>query len=110
MNNKILPIVLMIIGSAFVIGSLFFILDSLTATEPSGLGQQITNILVLLLGAGAGVKGWLDLKKGAPKGKVEGQRTQELIDSPRSEQVMKGKGGTQKQKATNSADSKQHME
>lgn len=110
MNNKILPIVLIITGSAFVIGSLFFILDSLTATEPSGLGEQITNILVLLLGAGAGIKGWIDLKNEKTKDKVQGQRTQELTDSPRSEQMMKGKGGTQKQKATNSADSKQHME
>lgn len=113
MSKSAFPIVLIITGLALILGSLFFLLDKATSAQPSGLGGQIVNILVLLLGAGAGIKGWVDLQKGKSgeaTGKGKDQRTQELINSPRSKQTMKGKGGIQKQKASDSSDSEQHME
>ena len=62
-NQKIFSFVLICLGAVCLIGAGFFILDSLTATEPAGLGKWIFDILVLALGAGASIKGWKDIFK-----------------------------------------------
>ncbi|HAX70142.1 MAG TPA: hypothetical protein DCY14_11070 [Anaerolineae bacterium] len=111
MKNRLIPIVLILAGLALFLGALFFLIDKSTSASPPGLGGQIIEILVLLIGAGSGIKGWLDLRKN-PRETIrhsKNQRTQDLIDSPNSEQTMEGKGGIQKQKAVRSEGSKQNM-
>jgi uncharacterized membrane protein YcjF (UPF0283 family) len=108
MNRKAISIVLIIVGAALLFGSVVFVVDGMTAEKPAGLGEQILKILGILIGAGTGLKGWLDLRK--VQSSADGERTQEAIDSPDSEQTMKGKGGVQKQKSVRSAGSKQNME
>ena len=63
MNKKVVPIILIILGAASLLGAGIFFLDSLTAAEPVGLGKWIFDILGLLLGAGASIKGWMDIFK-----------------------------------------------
>jgi tetratricopeptide (TPR) repeat protein len=63
MKNRAIAIILMIIGAAFFLGALFFILDNLTATEPVGLVKWVFDVFVALIGAGAGIEGWLGLSK-----------------------------------------------
>lgn len=108
MNRKIVSIVLIIFGAALLLGSAFFILDGMTSEKAPGLGEQILKMLGIIIGAGAGIKGWLDFRSAPPRANEE--RTQEAIDSPDSEQTMKGKGGIQKQKSVRSPRSKQNME
>lgn len=108
MNRKIVSIVLIIFGAALLLGSVFFILDGMTAEKAPGLGEQILKVLGALVGVGTGLKGWLDFRK--PQSQRSEERIQEVIDSPDSEQTMKGKGGRQKQKSVRSARSKQNME
>lgn len=108
MNRKIISIVLVIFGAALLLGSVFFILDGMTAEKVSGLGEQILKVLGALVGAGTGIKGWMDFRKSSPQ--ILEERIQEAIDSPDSEQIMKGRGGKQKQKSMGSARSKQNME
>ncbi len=112
MNKKIVPIILIITGAAFLFGAILFLLDNLTASEPVGLGKWIFDIFIALLGAGANIKGWMDLRKARSEqsGAVgKDQRIQEAIDSPDSEQHMEGKGGIQRQKSLRSPRSKQTM-
>ena len=63
MNKKVISFILIITGAALLLGAGIFIMDSLTAAEPAGLGKWIFDILGLLLGAGASIKGWLDIFK-----------------------------------------------
>src|SRR6266498_126434 len=63
MNKKVLPLVLIILGAAFLLGAVISWFDNLTAAEPVGLGKWIFDILVALIGAGSGIKGWLDWNK-----------------------------------------------
>jgi hypothetical protein len=108
MNKSTVSIILITVGAAMLLGSLVFLLDGLTSEKAAGLGDQILKILGILIGAGTGIKGWLDLRKAQSQAREE--RIQEAIDSPDSEQSMKGKGGVQKQKSVRSAGSKQNME
>jgi len=62
-NKRIFPIALMLVGAAFVLGAFFSVLDNLTAAEPVGLGKWIFDTLGFLFGAGAGIGGWLALRK-----------------------------------------------
>ncbi len=70
MKRRILPAILVIVGSALLLASILSALDNATASEPVGLGKWLFDVLGTLLGAGAGIKGWLDLrqKKDAPSG------------------------------------------
>jgi len=63
MNGRIIAIVLIVIGAAFLLGALFYLVDNLTTSQPIGLGSWIINIFVAVIGAGAGIEGWLNLKK-----------------------------------------------
>jgi hypothetical protein len=109
-KNKIVPIVLLLVGFAFVLGALFSWLDNLTAQEPVGLGKWVFDVLQFLVGAaGTGLGAWLALRKDRPAKLSGDQRIQEAIDSPDSEQIMEGRGGTQKQKSVRSGRSKQTM-
>ena len=62
-KKKIVPLALILIGIAFLLGAIISWLDNLTATEPVGLGKWIFDIFVALIGAGSGIKGWLDWNK-----------------------------------------------
>ena len=67
MDKKTISYILIGAGVVLLIGAGIFFLDSLTATEPVGLGKWLFDLLVLTLGAGASFKGWKDvLKKGDP--------------------------------------------
>ncbi len=110
-KNKIIPLVLLLVGLAFALGALFSWFDNLTATEPVGLGKWIFDVLQFIIGAAGTWFGfWLTMRKGdndnAP-GKP--QRMQESFDSPDSEQTMDGGAGIQNQKSVRSPRSKQTM-
>ena len=64
--KKIVPLMFVIVGAALILGAAFSWLDTLTATEPVGLGKWIFDILGLLLGAGASIKGLMDIFKKDP--------------------------------------------
>lgn len=108
-KKKIFPMVLMLLGAAFVLGALFSWFDNLTAAEPVGLGKWIFDVLQFLVGAGAGIGGWLSLRKEKSEESGINQRIQEAMDSPDSEQTMEGKAVSQKQKSVRSPRSKQTM-
>lgn len=108
-TSKTIPVILMAVGVVLIVSAGIFILDSLTSAEPEGLGKWVFDVLTLALGAGASIKGWMDLGN-KQSSKNNNKRTQEVIDSPGSEQIMKGKGGIQKQKSVRSERSKQKME
>jgi len=100
----------MLVGLAFVLGSVFSWLDNLTATDPVGLGKWIFDILQFLIGAAGTWFGyWLSMKKSKSETTSENSRVQEAIRSPDSEQNMEGKTGVQKQKTVDSPRSKQTM-
>ncbi|MBA4380088.1 MAG: hypothetical protein C0393_05305 [Anaerolinea sp.] len=61
--KKVLPILLIILGLALLLGAGAFWLDALTSDEPASLGTTIRDWLTLLAGLGASIKGWLDLFK-----------------------------------------------
>src|SRR5689334_11009469 len=63
MAKKAVPIILMIVGTAILIGIGLFALDNVTSAKPEGLGTWISTVLGLVLGAAAGIKGWMDLSK-----------------------------------------------
>lgn len=109
MAKKIIPIVLILAGIAFLLGAILSWLDNLTATEPVGIGKWVFDVLQLLLGAGAGIGGWMGLRKDKTAKPSGGQRIQEVINSPGAEQVMEGNGGIQEQKSVRSPGSKQIM-
>jgi len=108
-KKKIFPIVLMLLGAAFVLGAFFSWFDNLTTTQTVGLGKWMFDVLQFLVGAGAGIGGWLSLRKGKSEESGKNQRIQETLDSPDSEQTMEGKGTPQKQKSLHSPRSKQKM-
>jgi len=62
-KRKIVPLILILVGVAFLLGAIITWLDNLTATQPVGLGKWIFDILVALVGASSGIKGWLDWNK-----------------------------------------------
>ena len=77
-KNKIFPVILLLTGLAFVLGALFSWFDNLTAIEPVGLGKWIFDVLEFVVGAGAGIGGWLSLKKSS---KSDLSRKTELKDN-----------------------------
>ena len=107
--KKAVPFVLIVLGAAFVLGALFSGFDNLTTSDPVGLGKWIFDVLQFLVGAGAGIGGWLSLKKIRTDDSGRITRIQEALNSPDSEQAMEGKAGTQKQKSVDSPRSKQTM-
>lgn len=107
-KKKIFPIVLILLGVAFVLGAFFSWFDNST-TQSVGLGKWVFDVLQFLVGAGAGIGGWLSLRKGKSEVSGSNQRVQETMDSPDSEQIMEGKGSSQKQKSVRSPRSKQSM-
>lgn len=62
-KNKTVSFILIAIGIVLLLGAGIFILDSLTAAEPAGLGKWIFDIFVLVLGAGASFTGWRNVFK-----------------------------------------------
>lgn len=109
-RNKIVPLILLLAGLAFVLGALFSWFDNATAAEPVGLGKWIFDVLQFMLGAaGTGLGAWLALRKEKSDESVDKQRIQEAIDSPDSEQTMEGEGTSQQQKSVRSPRSKQTM-
>lgn len=107
-KEKIVPVVLFLVGLAFVLGAVFSWLDNLTAIEPVGLGKWIFDVLQFLIGAAGTWFGYsLSMKNGKAEKASENRRTQEAIRSPKSEQTMEGKGGAQK--TVDSPGSKQTM-
>lgn len=52
MKTKTLPIILIILGSALLLGAVISALDNATAAKSAGLGKWIFDVLVALLGAG----------------------------------------------------------
>jgi len=62
-KKKIIPLLLIFIGLALLLGALFFWIDTLTSAEPTKLSESIRDWLTLLLGLGASLKGWIDLLK-----------------------------------------------
>ncbi len=69
-KNKIIPLILVLVGVAFLLGAIISWFDNLTASEPVGLGKWIFDILVALIGAGTGFKGWLDWNRKEPTSQV----------------------------------------
>ncbi len=63
MSKKPIPIVLMIVGVAILLGIGLFAFDKATSPEPDGLGTWIFTVLGLVLGASTGIKGWVDWNK-----------------------------------------------
>src|SRR6185436_9605381 len=63
MAKKAVPIILMIVGAAILLGVVLFALDNATSEKPEGIGTWISTILGILLGASAGLKGWVDWNK-----------------------------------------------
>lgn len=59
-KKKILPLALVLVGAAFLLGAIISWVDNLTATEPVGLGKWIFYTLVALVGASSGIKGYLE--------------------------------------------------
>ena len=109
-KKKIIPLILFLIGLAFLLGALFSWFDNLTTTEPVGLGKWIFDVFQLLIGtAGTWAGIWLALRKNKSENSTGPQRRQESVDSPDSEQIMEGAAGLQKQKSIRSDRSKQTM-
>jgi hypothetical protein len=75
-KKKLVPLLFIFVGIVFLMGAVISWLDNLTASEPVGVGKWIFDIFVTLIGAGASVKGWLDLFK---KDNGKGGQTQNNI-------------------------------
>lgn len=88
MGKKIVPLILVIVGAALTLGALISWSDTLTAAEPAGLGKWIFDVLGLLLGAGAGLKGLLDLFK-----KEKPPEPATRITAPDETQIATGANG-----------------
>ena len=84
-TKKILPFILIVLGAAFVLGAVFSGFDSLTASEPVGLGKWIFDVLQFIVGAGAGIGGWLGLGKS--------QKEESVPATVVDQQVNEVKGG-----------------
>ena len=69
-RKKIVPFVFIFLGAAFLLAAIFSWFDNLTASQPVGLGKWIFDILVALIGAGSGIKGWLDWNKKEPTSQI----------------------------------------
>jgi len=73
-KKKIIPLILIFVGLALLLGALFFWIDTLTSAEPAKLSESIRDWLTLFLGLGASLKGWMDLfkkEKPAPATKIK---------------------------------------
>ena len=67
MMKKALPWTLVFIGTALLIATGVFWIDSSNAIEPLSFGQSLLGWVTLIIGLGASFKGWMDLlKKGRP--------------------------------------------
>lgn len=112
-RNKVIAIVIIVFGLVLVAAAVYTLLEP---PKDGGILAVVGQIIAFLLGASANIKGWKDLFKkestSVSKSAVTGtaQRSQEAIDSPNAEQVMRGKGGRMTQKSKNSPGSKQTME
>ncbi len=106
-KQKAAAIVLIVVGLVF----LFYFLSSMLDAKP----ESLLTWVALALGAGANLKGWVDLFKKEKKekseaGKKSEQQIQEMQSSLFGGQSMKGKGGKQRQTMKNSIGGKQNME
>ncbi len=61
--KKVLPIFLILLGLALLLGAATFWYDRLTVAEPASLAQNLRDWLTALFGLGASLKGWLELFK-----------------------------------------------
>jgi tetratricopeptide (TPR) repeat protein len=62
-RRRTISILLMIAGAAILVGTVIYVLDKATSTDPGGLGTSIVTLLGLLLGAITEIKGVRDWKK-----------------------------------------------
>ena len=69
--KKAIPITFILVGVILLIGTSIFWLDSLTTTEPKGLGETILNAMGSLSGLLSVTTGWVALKKGEAKIKID---------------------------------------
>ena len=94
MNKKIVPIIFIIIGAACLLGAGLFFVDSLTATEPVGLGKWIFDIFGLIFGAGAGIKGLMDLFKkneaAPPSSRIVGMDDSQIATGENGRNIKQG--------------------
>lgn len=61
--KKVFPLILVLVGLAFLITAIVFWIDTRTSLEPPNFGQSLRDWLTLIVGLGASIKGWMDLLK-----------------------------------------------
>lgn len=61
--KRILPFVLILLGTALLITAVVFWIDSSTSVEPQSFGKILLDWITLIAGLGASIKGWIDLFK-----------------------------------------------
>jgi hypothetical protein len=62
-KKRIIAILLIVFGILFLISAATFWIDTLTSSQPAGLGQNLRDWLTTIAGLGASIKGWIDLFK-----------------------------------------------
>lgn len=111
--KKYFPLTLVIFGAILLVSAGVFWLETLTSSQPAGLGKTILDWFTLAAGLGASIKGWMDLagnRKDPASANQGSVRSQTVNNSPGAEQTMRGNGGEMKQTSTDSPRSKQTME
>lgn len=80
--KKALPLIFILVGTALLITTVVFWIDSKISTEPQSLGQSLRDWITLLAGLGTSIKGWVDLLK---KEKTASSPTQIFVQGHRSQ-------------------------
>ena len=62
-KNKIVAIVMIVLGAALVITAATFWLDTISTNAPGILGENLRNWITPIAGLGASIMGWMDLFK-----------------------------------------------
>lgn len=61
--RRVLPLFLILLGTALLITAVVFWVDSNTSAEPQSFGKILLDWVTLISGLGASIKGWIDLFK-----------------------------------------------
>ncbi|GAB4579584.1 MAG: hypothetical protein Fur0022_23220 [Anaerolineales bacterium] len=118
-TKKTVLTILVVVGLALIlVGISSLVFPDWLGTAPGGLMALLGVALVAVAALGGPLKNWReflfpDKEKPAdpPRPQTTGDsRIQEMKNSAEGEQVMRGKGGPQKQKMDNSPRGKQRME
>ena len=57
--KKIIPLLLILVGSALLITSIVFWINTKSTTEQTSFVQSLLDGLTLIMGLGASIKGWM---------------------------------------------------